>query len=110
MTKKLEAPSTRSRSKKQESRIARDLKGYATINSGATFGENDVIADFCEVEAKVTGRASYSITIKDWLKMVTKCKVDKMPIFMIEFEDPNLELAIISKTDLMYLIEAANER
>lgn len=43
---------TRERSKKQESRIAKKLRGYTTINSGATFGQNDVITDFCEIEAK----------------------------------------------------------
>lgn len=111
MTKKLEAPTTRSRSKKQESKIAKDLRlgnAYASINSGATLGQNDVIADFCEVEAKVTSKQSFSMKVADWNKMEKKCAVNKIPIFMIEFEDDNLELAVVKKSDLLYFIEAMN--
>ena len=54
---------TRGRSGKQESRIARQLNGHTTINSGATFGQNDVITDFCEVEAKTTGKESFSLQL-----------------------------------------------
>ena len=52
---------TRERSRKQESRLAKQLNGYTTINSGATFGQNDVITDFCEVEAKTTEKESFSL-------------------------------------------------
>ena len=54
---------TRERSKKQESRIAKKLRGYTTINSGATFGQNDVITDFCEIETKTTAHESYSLKL-----------------------------------------------
>lgn len=79
-----------------------------TINSGATLGQNDVISDFCEVEAKVTSKASFSLKVADWQKLVGKADVKKIPIFMVEFEDDNLELAVVKKEDLLYLIEIAN--
>jgi hypothetical protein len=84
------------------------MKGNTTINSGATLGQNDVILDFAEIEAKITGKSSFSIKVADWVKLQDKCHVHKMPIFVIEFEDDNLELAVIKKSDLQYLIDTAN--
>ena len=100
---------TRERSHKQESRIAKQLKGYATINSGATFGQNDVVTDFCEVEAKTTSKESYSITLKDWRVLRKKCAGSKMPIFVIDFEKSKDSLAILTYEDLQFLIEQANK-
>lgn len=99
---------TRSRSGKQESRIAKDLKGVKTINSGATFGENDVTTDYCEVEAKTTRHKSYSISLKEWYKASKKCSLGKIPMFVVDFETEKESLAIISYSDLKYLIEKAN--
>jgi len=104
-----EQPSTRERSKKQESKIARDLKGHASINSGATFGQNDVLADFCEVEAKTTNKESFSLTLADWRKLCKKCDTVKMPIFVVEFEKTQNSLAVLKYDDLIYLIDKANK-
>lgn len=95
---------TRSRSKKQESKIAKDLQGKTTINSGATFGQNDVIGDFCEVEAKTTKHESFSLKLEDWRKLKKKCSTKKMPIFVVDFESSMDSLAVLNYDDLLYLI------
>ena len=92
---------TRERSKKQESRIAKKLRGYTTINSGATFGQNDVITDFCEIEAKTTAHES------EWVKLKKKCSAKKIPIFVVDFEKSRDSLAILTYEDLQFLIELA---
>jgi hypothetical protein len=105
---KKENPTTRSRSKKQETRIAKVLSGKTTINSGATFGQNDVINDFCEVEAKTTGKNSFSLKVDDWQKMIKKCSTKKIPIFQVQMENAGLELAVIDVKDLNLLLQLAN--
>lgn len=100
-----EKPTTRSRSKKQESHIAKQLRGYATINSGATLGQNDVITDFCEVEAKTTQKESYSLKLQDWRLLRKKCASDKIPIFVIDFEQSKDSLAVLTFEDLKWLFE-----
>jgi hypothetical protein len=105
---KKENPTTRSRSKKQETRIAKLLSGQTTLNSGATFGQNDVITDYCEVEAKTTAKNSHSLKVSEWKKLVDKCSTKKIPIYQVEFEAEKLELAVISVKDLNFLLEAAN--
>ncbi len=101
--------STRKRSHKQESKIAKDLKGYTTINSGATFGQNDVITDFAEVEAKTTKNKSYTLKEEEFLKLERKCKVGKLPMFIVDFESTGKTLAVLNYEDLKYLIKKANE-
>lgn len=103
-----EKETTRSRSKKQETRIAKELKGRITSNSGATFGENDVITDFCEIEAKTTKNKSFSIKTDEFQKLKGKCKIDKLPIFQIDFETTKDKLVILDYEDFLYLIEQAN--
>ena len=103
-----EKKTTRCRSGKQESRIAKQLRGYKTINSGATFGQNDVITDFCEVEAKTTNKESYSIKLSDWRLLRKKCSSSKIPIFVIDFEKSKDSLAILTYDDLQFLINQAN--
>lgn len=104
-----EVKSTRARSSKQESRIARDLKGYTTINSGATFGQNDVTTDYCEIEAKTTANDSIVLKLSDWRILKKKCEVGKMPIMVLDFESTMDSLAVLTYDDLSYLITKANE-
>ena len=99
---------TRARSGKQESRLAKQLNGHTTINSGATLGQNDVVTDFCEVEAKTTEKESYSIKLADWRLLRKKCAGNKIPIFIIDFESTRDTLAIVTYDDLQFLIEQAN--
>lgn len=100
---------TRARSFKQESRIAKELKGSTTINSGATFGQNDVLTDYAEIEAKTTAASSFSFRVADWKKLQKKCATDKMPILILDFERNDLSLAVIGYEDLKWLIEQANK-
>lgn len=103
-----EKPSTRSRSGKQESRIAKELKGTTTINSGATFGQNDVLTDYAEIEAKTTSKESFSLKVADLDKLHKKCSPVKIPIMVIDFEESKKSVAVISYSDLKYLIDKAN--
>ena len=100
---------TRERSGKQESRIAKQLNGHTTINSGATFGQNDVITDFCEVEAKTTNKESFSLKLSDWRVLRKKCACNKLPIFIVDFEKSKDTLAVITYEDLYFLISQINK-
>ncbi len=97
--------STRERSNRQEAKVAQLLKGRTTINSGATFGENDVTSEHCEVECKITSKGSYSLKVAEWKLLASKCNVHKIPVEVIEFEKDGLELAILPLADLVSLLE-----
>lgn len=97
--------STRARSGKQEDKVAKVLSGKTTINSGATFGENDVTSAYCEVECKITSKGSYTLKVTDWSLLIAKCNVHKIPIMVIEFEKDKQELAVISLSDLAMLLD-----
>lgn len=99
---------TRERSGRQESRIAKQLNGHTTINSGATFGQNDVITDFCEVEAKTTKHESFTLKLSDWRILRKKCALNKIPIFIVDFEQSKDTLAVLTYEDLQLLIGQAN--
>lgn len=101
---------TRERSGKQESRIAKQLNGHTTINSGATFGQNDVVTDFCEVEAKTTNKESFSFKLSDWRLLRKKCASNKIPIFVVDFEQSKDTLAVLTYEDLLFLIEQSNHK
>lgn len=106
-----EPKSTRERSKKQETAVAKSLRtGRTTINSGATLGQNDVTADFCEVECKLTAKESFSIKLSDWYKLVDKCHTGKIPMMVIEFEGRKLSLAAIPLEDLIFLLSLTEKR
>lgn len=98
---------TRAKSKKQETIVAKLLKGHVTINSGATLGQNDVVADFCEVECKTTSKDSFSITKKDWSKLVTKCKTTKIPMMVVTLEGYE-DFAVVKLTDLKGFLDMIN--
>lgn len=100
---------TRKRSNRQESNIAKVLGGRKSINSGATLGQNDVTTDYCEVEAKITKHKSFSITLRDWFKLRRKCMGGKIPMFVVEFEHEKQSLAVLDYEDLLFLIQMANK-
>lgn len=108
LNKLFEKQPTRARSKKQESRLARQLNGHTTINSGATFGQNDVIADYCEVEAKTTQKELFTLKLMDWRILRKKCKGSKIPIFVVDFEQSKDTLAVLTMDDLRFILEQAN--
>lgn len=61
---------TRYYSKRQETKVAKKLKGKRTANSGATpFQKGDIVTDNFLVECKTKTKDSKSFTIKEeWLK------------------------------------------
>lgn len=105
----VDGKTTRQRSHKQESRLAKVLKGHTTINSGATLCQNDVISDFCEVEAKTTSKESFSLKLSDWRLLRKKCSGSKIPIFVIDFEKSRDSVAVLTYEDLQFLIQQANK-
>ena len=76
---------TRKKSAKQEGKLAKKFGGKLTSNSGARFGENDVITPDYEIEAKKTDAMSYTMKIKELRKMQAKCSNDKVAIEIVEF-------------------------
>lgn len=110
LQKRLNPKTTRERSNKQEKSIAQELGGRTEINSGATFGTNDVTTKDFEVEAKTTYAKSFSIKKDYWLDVVDKCDVNKIPLMQVDFEnlsnpnDPTVRLAVIGYDDLLMLI------
>jgi hypothetical protein len=90
---------TRGRSDKQENRITKDVtslgksKGRTAINSGATFGQNDVFNDELEIEAKTTYKDSYSLKVSELNKLKRRTKDPKIPIFVVEFDKSDKKLA-----------------
>ena len=103
-----DAPSTRARSGKQESQLAKVLNGTATVNSGATFGQNDVLTDYAEIEAKTTAKSSFSINIQTWEKLTDRCKSSKIPIMCVKLEKHKKDFVVLSLEDFIMLVEHAN--
>jgi len=95
---------TRERSDKQETSLANKFKANKTINSGATFGENDVVSADVSIEAKITYGKGYRLTVEEWRKLESRTKVTQMPSFVIEFENDDLELAVIKLSDLEAIV------
>lgn len=106
-----EKPSTRAHSKKQETAVAKALRtGITTINSGATFGQNDVLTDFAEVECKTTEKASMTLTIETWEKLVKKSDKGKIPMMTLEFSKHETHLAVLPLDDLVFLLNMLEKK
>ena len=76
--------------------------------SGRQESRNDVFTDYCEVEAKTTGKESFSLKLSDWRKLRKKCSTTKIPILVVDFESSKDSLAVLGYDDLRYLIEKVN--
>ena len=95
----------RKRSGKRESGLAKELGGRATVNSGATFGENDVVTDYAEIEDKTTLKNTYSLSADYLEEVAKKCALSKIPILTVHFETRNKTYAVIPWEDLKFLLE-----
>lgn len=98
---------TRHRSKKQEDSVANRVKGKATIGSGSFFRQNDVEGQYSSIECKVTSKKGYRLTVEEFRKLQKRADFKKVPVFTIEFENENLELAVLTLPDLLMLIDEA---
>lgn len=99
---------TRGRSKKQEKKVAKDLatfNGRTTINSGATFSENDVTSTVVSVECKTTYKQQYTLKMAEWDKLVGRTKDTLIPIEVVEFAAHGKTLAIIAYEELLELLK-----
>ncbi len=98
----------RKRSVKQESNLAKSLKGVTTFNSGATFGQNDVLTDYCEIEVKYTDKDSFRIDLKTWSKLHVRCNAHKIPLMVVELQ--GVSFAVLKLPDLKFFIDEANTK
>ena len=95
---------TRHNSEKQEKKLSKDFGGRKTANSGATFGQNDVITPTYEIEAKTTKSRQFILKTDDLAKMNKKCSLTKVALFIIEFTETGDEVVVINKADFYNLI------
>lgn len=106
LPKHLRPPDTpQVKGRKYETKLAKTLGGRVATNSGATFGENDIIADYCEVEAKLTTNESYSLKAKYFREVKKKCSIKKIPLMIVNFEKYGDSYAIIPMDDFEFILE-----
>lgn len=96
---------TRKRSEKQEKRLAKTFGGRKTSNSGARFGENDVVTPEFEIEAKTTRSKQYILKTKEIKDMQRKSNFEKIALFIVEFENEGEEVVILRTADFLNLIK-----
>jgi hypothetical protein len=81
----------RKKSQKQEIKIAKEIKGKPTINSGAFLisDKADVKKENVRIECKRTDKQQIIIK-KEWLeKLRNDCTYKDIPVFNIEIQDEN---------------------
>lgn len=100
--------STRAKSDKQETRLAKTFGGRKTAGSGSVHGENDVITPELDIEAKTTESKQYILKLSDWKKMQKKTRVDKKALFIVEFAGNNEEIVMMNLTDFLALTNLKN--
>lgn len=100
---------TRERSYKQEKRIADTHGGLPTINSGATFGQNDVESKEFSIEAKTTTAKSYPLKLSELKVAEKKTPTNKIPVFQIDFEEAKKSYCVLREEDFLALIEELND-
>lgn len=98
-----EKETTRSRSNKQEKNIAKDLGGRITVNSGATFSENDIVTPTLDIEAKTTLNKSFIVKEDDIDKMKLKSDNKKTAVMIVEFEKSGKKLVILEYEEFKHL-------
>jgi len=103
------APSTRSRSKKQEVRVAKTHGGLPTINSGATFSQNDVETPEFSFECKTTQKKSYVFKLEEFRKAQERTPVHKIPVFQVDFEREQKSFVTLREEDFLALLEELNQ-
>lgn len=95
-------PTKRGRSVKKEKALAKKVKGgKTTVNSGATFRENDIRSEDMDIEHKFTDKGSYTITLATLEKLRKQTKGDRVPVLVIEFEQTGKAYAVVELGDLL---------
>lgn len=104
ITELSEEKSTRYYSNKQEKTLAKKLQGKTTCNSGAKFGQNDVLTSYAEFECKTTAKNSFTVHYEDWEKLCKKCSPEKIPAMQFELQSQKKNFVLVSLEDFEYLI------
>lgn len=104
---------TRQYSKKQEKRVAKNLKGRVNANSGATgFYKGDIIIDKFIIECKTATKEVKSISIKkQWLEKLKEEKFSmgkEQMALAFDFGDGE-DWFIIAKPLMEWLVEKYKE-
>lgn len=93
----------KSKSKNQEKRVAKEIKGNTTPASGALWGAKaDVRNKLFLVECKTTEKDFYDLTYTIWNKIYNEAIKDGMriPIMCIDLNNGRDKLAVLSTYDL----------
>lgn len=97
----------KTKSQKQEQRVAKEVGGKVTPASGALWGlKGDVRADSILIECKYTDAQSYSVKSAVWKKIKNEALRDRFRIPVLNVKMPEANLAIVDWDDFMYLFEA----
>jgi len=94
----------RKKSIKQEKRIAKEIGGKLTKNSGATYAENDIDTDMFSIEAKITAGKGYRITVKEFEQIEKRAKKERIAMQIIEFSEHKRQLVLMDKNDLYSIL------
>ena len=100
------AKNTKTLSKRQESRIAKELNARTTIASGSLyFQKADVRNDLYLVEAKTTSKDFYSLTFSTWERIEKQALKDGMriPVMCIDVLNGEKSFAVLKHNDFMAL-------
>lgn len=90
------------RSKRQESRVAKEINGRVTIASGAIWiAKGDVRSSYYLVECKTTEKKVYPLSIKTWLKITEEATNDgfRIPVMCVDLEDGVHKKAVFKCSD-----------
>jgi hypothetical protein len=94
----------KTRSKKQEERVAKELGGVTTVGSGCfDFQPHDVMTEQFLCEVKYTGAKSFALNAQ-YLNSLHKeaMKDDKLMVLVLEFFDPPRgSYAVINYADFL---------
>ncbi len=94
----------RTKSKKQEKRVAKEIGGKVQVASGAMWhSKADVRLDKFLIECKTTEKPFYSLTLKVWDKIAQEALRDGMraPLMQIDLEDGKSSVCVISYDDFL---------
>lgn len=94
-------------SQKQERRLADRTGGRTVGGSGNSWShKGDVIAGDLHIEAKWTGKNSFSVSAALWRKLETEAvRSGKMPVLAIRLDPSDLDLIVLGEDDYFALVE-----
>lgn len=96
------------KSKKQESKVAKELSGKVTPASGALWGaKGDVRSEAFLVECKTTEKTSYRLTFNTWNKIYLEAIKDglRIPVMCIDLKDGVYRYAVMCTKDIPHKSE-----